>query len=210
MDHNDTKVTDSCSTSTVTNNNSPEGYSIVVEEGNVDKANTPVVELGTYVNDTNHTKRIKYSLILGLMMTITVTCFGTYCMQPCNIALACLFGLLWGFCLAWTWNCCSMLRSALVPGGSEAEFCGLVFATTNAVNWIPTLIFTIANEVGSIEAAMMSLNVYFVIGIFVMCKVDIDRGLIARNMSMSLRRWAHKNDATKLPSVAVEMVDRNS
>lgn len=137
-----------------------------------------------------HPSRMKYSLIFGLLATCVTTACGALLMQPCAFPLGCVFGGLWGFWLAWCWNSATMLRAALVPGGSEAEFSGLASATTSAFSWLPSLIFTVSNELWTLTGAMLVMNVFFIAGALIVACMDIDRAVKARHHTLELRRWA--------------------
>jgi len=139
--------------------------------------------------------KMKVALIFGLLATTVVTILANFVMSECQFFLGMVFGFLWGFFLSWCWNSSNMLRNALVPGGSEAEFSGLNFSSINLFAWLPTLIFTIANEAGSIDEAILSLNVFFLVGAAVVAQMDIKRGLAAREFTLGLRRWVHEDSS---------------
>ena len=81
-----------------------------------------------------------------------------------------------------------------MPGGCEAEFAGLTYVSFNTLQWLPLLVFSVANEVWSIDAAMLLLNVFFLVGIGVLMCADIRRGLEARGRTLEARRWLHLAD----------------
>lgn len=144
--------------------------------------------------------RMKYALVFGLLSTTVTTFLAIFTMVKCDLSLGALYGVLWGASLAWCWNSSNMLRNALVPGGSEAEFSGLIFSSINLFAWLPTMIFTVANEAGSIDAAIMSLTGFFLVGAGIVACMDIPRGLHAREKTLALRRWAH--DETCCPTAS--------
>eukprot|EP00602_Paraphysomonas_sp_CaronLab_P006857 CAMPEP_0185021878 /NCGR_PEP_ID=MMETSP1103-20130426/4580_1 /TAXON_ID=36769 /ORGANISM="Paraphysomonas bandaiensis, Strain Caron Lab Isolate" /LENGTH=518 /DNA_ID=CAMNT_0027553657 /DNA_START=161 /DNA_END=1717 /DNA_ORIENTATION=- len=153
---------------------------------------------------SKHPKRLKWSIVIGLIVVTGITICGTFFLVPCALGLACWFGAMWGMSLAFCWTCSSILRSALVPGGSEAEYAGILYTTTNAVNWLPLLIFSIANEVWTIEGAMLTLVLFYLAGGLVLAAADTDRALNATVGSLELRRWANKESAYWLNNIVKE------
>lgn len=135
--------------------------------------------------------KMKVALIAGLLAATVTTILATFAMSQCQFYLGMCFGFMWGFSLSWCWNSSNMLRNALVPGGSEAEFSGLIFSSINLFAWLPTMIFTIANEAGSINVASLSLNAFFIVGVVIVYQMDIKRGLAAREFTLHQRRWVH-------------------
>ena len=123
--------------------------------------------------DAVHPTVYKYLIIADMVLLSIVTFCGTFFLQPCNLGLACMFGVLWGFTLSFAWMCGNILRSALIPGGSEAEFAGIIMTSTSATSWIPLFIFSIANEFWTIEGGMLTL-----IGFFLFGKTRDQRGLM--------------------------------
>jgi hypothetical protein len=137
-----------------------------------------------------HPKRIKIALFWALWLTVTNTILVVQILPACDMGLACLFGCLWGFLLSYCWNCLSMLRMSLVPGGRESEFAGLYLAIYSSMIWLPLLVFSVANELWSIDGALYVLTAFFGVGAVVLLGVDVDRALNAREATLSMRRWA--------------------
>jgi MFS-type transporter involved in bile tolerance (Atg22 family) len=157
-----------------------------------------------------HPRRMQMSILGGLVAVSIVTVCGTFMMRPCDLGMACLFGVLWGITLSFCWTCGNMLRSALVPGGAEAEFAGLLLTTGNACGWVPLMVFSVANEVWTIEGAMLTLLAFFAVGGCVLCTIDMKRAVMTTLNSLGQRRWANE-DAKEWQQVAksVEMVADN-
>jgi hypothetical protein len=137
-----------------------------------------------------HPKRIKIALFWALWLTVANTILVVQILPACNMGLACLFGCLWGFLLSYCWNCLSMLRMSLVPGARESEFAGLYLAIYSSMIWLPLLVFSVANELWSIDGALYVLTAFFGFGAVVLLGVDVDRALKAREATLSMRRWA--------------------
>ena len=141
----------------------------------------------------SHAHRLKWYIIASLLGTSFWTIMGTYFLIPCNLALGVMFGIVWGILLAFCWTCCSILRFLLVPGGSEAEFAGLYCTSINILSWAPLLIFTVANEVGTIESAMLSLVAFWLVGVLIVSCMDTKRARFATVSSLELRRLNQSN-----------------
>ena len=67
----------------------------------------------------------------------------------------------------------------------------------NIISWLPLLIFLIMANAGFLIEAMWSLCIFFAIGIVVLCFVDIDRGIAARDKTLHLRRWVRNSCKTQ-------------
>jgi MFS-type transporter involved in bile tolerance (Atg22 family) len=139
--------------------------------------------------------RLKHNIMFGLLSVIVITLCGTFLMKPCDLTLACGFGALWGISLAYCWTSGNLLRATLIPGGKEGQFAGLLVSTGNLLSWLPLLIFSIANEVWTIEGAMVTLTGFFLLGIIILSFCVTDRGVTAALNTLSNRRWVptHSN-----------------
>jgi MFS family permease len=136
--------------------------------------------------------RLKHNIMGGLCAVIVITLCGTFFLKPCDLPLACGFGALWGIALAYCWTSGNLLRATLIPGGKEGQFAGLLVSTANFLSWLPLLIFSIANEVWTIEGAMVTLTGFFALGILVLSLCRTDRGVTAALNTLSNRRWVQK------------------
>jgi hypothetical protein len=114
--------------------------------------------------DAVHPSVYKYLIIADLLLLSGITLCATYFLQPCNVGLACVFGVLWGCSLSFAWTCGNIMRSALIPGGSESEFAGILMTSTSATSWVPLFVFSIANELWTIEGGMLTLVGFFLLG----------------------------------------------
>lgn len=140
-----------------------------------------------------HPRRMQLSIIGGLVAVSVVTVCGTYLMTPCDLGIACICGACWGCTLTFCWTCSSMLRSSLVPGGREAELAGMLLTTSNVSGWVPLMVFSIANEVWTIEGAMMTLLGFFAVGAGVLSTIDMRRAVTTTVNSLAQRRWANQD-----------------
>ena len=138
-----------------------------------EKANLPTndndVQAPDSAVDVVHPTIYKYLIIGDLIALSTVTLLATYILQPCNLGLACIFGVFWGLTLSIAWTSGNILRSALIPGGSEAEFAGVLVTTTSITSWIPLFVFSVANELWTIEGAMITLIGFYLFGKSCIC-----------------------------------------
>jgi MFS-type transporter involved in bile tolerance (Atg22 family) len=133
--------------------------------------------------------RLKHNIMFGLLAVIIITLSGTFLMKPCDLTLACGFGALWGISLAYCWTSGNLLRATLIPGGKEGQLAGLLVSTGSVLSWLPLLIFSVANEVWTIEGAMITLTGFFALGIFILSFCITDRGVTAALNTLSQRRW---------------------
>jgi hypothetical protein len=138
-----------------------------------------------------HPHRIRSALVCALGLTILTTILVVQILTACNFGLACVFGCIWGFLLSFCWNCFAMLRISLVPGGRESEFAGLYLTLFSCMVWLPLFVFSIANEVWSIDGALYILTIFFGLGALVLLFVDLERALETKQGTLSQRRWAH-------------------
>lgn len=158
-------------------------------EGDVDSNQQNAEDRAPVVESRFHAHRVKIILIWGLVLTIINTILVVVILKACQFALACVFSFTWGFLLSFCWNCLSMLRIALVPGGRESEYAGLYLALYSSMIWLPLFVFSVANEIWNINGAMYVLTIFFGIGAVLLWYVDIDRALAVRLESLGMRRW---------------------
>jgi UMF1 family MFS transporter len=70
------------------------------------------------------------------------------------------------------------LFSLLVPRGKEAEYFSLYQAAERGTSWFGTLLFGLVFQVtGSYRNAILALIVFFVVGFFLLSRVDVQRGI---------------------------------
>jgi hypothetical protein len=136
-----------------------------------------------------HIHRVRVLLVAGLGLILVNTLLFIHLLSPCDFGLACVLGAVFGFGLAFCWNCYNMLRIGMVPGGRESEFSGMYLSMFSAMIWLPLFVFSVANEVWNIDGAMYVLMIFIGIGGIVLLGVDIDRALAARKQSIGHRRW---------------------
>jgi UMF1 family MFS transporter len=90
------------------------------------------------------------------------------------IALAATIGLVLGGSQALARS----MYSRLIPAGREAEFFGLYQTADRATSWIGTLMFGVVFQVtGDYRMAMASTAVVFVVGMLLLARVDLEKGI---------------------------------
>ncbi len=71
------------------------------------------------------------------------------------------------------------LYSQLVPRGREAEYFSLYQACERGTSWLGTLVFGVVHQAtGSYRPAIAALVVFFVVGIAILSRVDVRRGIV--------------------------------
>ena len=71
------------------------------------------------------------------------------------------------------------LYSQLVPRGREAEYFSLYQACERGTSWLGTLLFGLVHQfTGSYRWAIVALVVFFVVGIVLLRRVDVRRGIV--------------------------------
>ncbi|HEY7045460.1 MAG TPA: MFS transporter, partial [Nocardioidaceae bacterium] len=70
------------------------------------------------------------------------------------------------------------LFSQFVPRGREAEYFSLYQAAERGTSWLGTLLFGLVHQwADSYRPAIVALMVFFVIGIVLLSRVDVRRGI---------------------------------
>ena len=71
------------------------------------------------------------------------------------------------------------LYSQLIPAGREAEYFSLYQACERGTSWFGTLLFGVVQQVtDSYRWAIIALVVFFVLGGFLLTKVDVRQGIL--------------------------------
>jgi UMF1 family MFS transporter len=70
------------------------------------------------------------------------------------------------------------LFSRLVPAGREAEYFSLYQACERGTSWLGTLLFGLVQQwTGSYRPAILALIVFFVLGLALLSRLDVARGI---------------------------------
>jgi UMF1 family MFS transporter len=70
------------------------------------------------------------------------------------------------------------LFSQLIPRGREAEYFSLYQAGERGTSWLGTLVFGLVHQItGSYRPAIVALGIFFVVGLLLLSRVDMRRGI---------------------------------
>ena len=112
---------------------------------------------------------------IGLWTVVVVVAFVT---PQKAMAIFLALGFLIGIVLGGTQALSRSLYSQLIPKGREAEFFSLYQAMERGTSWLGTLAFGLTYQfTGSYRYAIVILIVFFVIGGFLLSRVDMRRGI---------------------------------
>ena len=68
--------------------------------------------------------------------------------------------------------------SQLIPKGREAEYFSLYQAGERGTSWLGTLVFGLVHQItGSYRPAIVALGIFFVVGLALLSRVDMRRGI---------------------------------
>ena len=68
--------------------------------------------------------------------------------------------------------------SQLIPKGREAEYFSLYQAGERGTSWLGTLVFGLVHQLtGSYRPAIVALGLFFVVGLVLLSRVDMRRGI---------------------------------
>jgi len=94
------------------------------------------------------------------------------------VALFLLMAAAIGLVVAGTQALSRSLFSQLIPFGREAEYFSLYQAAERGTSWLGTLVFALVHQLsGSYRYAIVALVVFFVVGWFLLRRVDVQRGI---------------------------------
>lgn len=117
------------------------------------------------------------TIMVGLVIWMAITVAGF--MLPAKqivpfLSMAVAIGLVLGGTQA-------LSRSAfsqLIPRGREAEYFSLYQAGERGTSWLGTLVFGLVHQItGSYRPAIVALGLFFVVGLVLLSRVDVRRGI---------------------------------
>jgi UMF1 family MFS transporter len=116
--------------------------------------------------------------VVGALVEWTILTAGGYFIaagdQTAFYLLAIGFGLVMGGSQALSRS----LFAQMIPKGSEAQYYSVYELSERGTSWIGALTFGLVNQMtGSYRLALLSLIVFFVIGIILLVKVDVRRAI---------------------------------
>ena len=113
---------------------------------------------------------------IGLWTVVVVVAFVT---PSKSLAVFLALGLLIGIVLGGTQALSRSLYSQLIPRGREAEYFSLYQAMERGTSWLGTLIFGLVYQLTlSYRWAIICLIAFFVIGGYLLSRVDMRRGIV--------------------------------
>jgi UMF1 family MFS transporter len=113
----------------------------------------------------------------GLLIWIGVVSVG-YILPAGRIVPFLCLAVAIGLVLGGTQALSRSLFSRLVPTGREAEYFSLYQACERGTSWLGTLVFGLMQQwTGSYRPAILALMVFFVIGLVLLSRLDVQRGI---------------------------------
>jgi MFS transporter, UMF1 family len=119
----------------------------------------------------------KATIMTGLVLWMTIVTVAFFLPRK-NLVLFLLMGVLIGLVLGGTQALSRSFFSQLIPRGREAEYFSLYQAGERGTSWLGTLIFGLVHQwTDSYRPAIFALMVFFVVGIVLLSRVDVRRGI---------------------------------
>jgi UMF1 family MFS transporter len=119
----------------------------------------------------------KTTIMTGLVLWMTVVTAAFFLPRK-NLVLFLLLGVLIGLVLGGTQALSRSFFSQLIPRGREAEYFSLYQAGERGTSWLGTLTFGLVHQwTDSYRPAIVALMVFFVVGIVLLSRVDVRRGI---------------------------------
>jgi UMF1 family MFS transporter len=113
----------------------------------------------------------------GLVIWIGVVSVGYFLPEGRIVPFLCLAVAI-GLVLGGTQALSRSLFSRLVPTGREAEYFSLYQACERGTSWLGTLVFGLMQQwTGSYRPAILALMVFFVVGLALLSRLDVSRGI---------------------------------
>jgi UMF1 family MFS transporter len=118
-------------------------------------------------------------VILGSLVAWMFVIVGGYLIPEKAVVPFLVLAASIGLVLGGTQALSRSLFSQLIPRGREAEYFSLYQAMERGTSWLGTLAFGLAFTVfGSYRIAIVLLVVFFVLGGFLLSRVDVRRGIV--------------------------------
>ncbi|GAA1132039.1 MFS transporter [Kribbella jejuensis] len=113
----------------------------------------------------------------GLVVWVLIVVAGLL-LPPHQIVPFLTMGVAIGIVLGGTQALSRSAFSQLIPKGREAEYFSLYQAGERGTSWLGTLLFGLVHQLtGSYRPAIVALGIFFVIGLALLAKVDMRRGI---------------------------------
>ena len=119
----------------------------------------------------------KKTILMGLVIWMVIVTAALF-LPAGNVALFMAFGVAVGIVLGGTQALARSYFSLLIPRGKEAEYFSFYHAMDRGTSWFGTLVFGLVYQfTGSYRPAIFALIVFFLIGGFLLTRVDTERGI---------------------------------
>jgi UMF1 family MFS transporter len=123
----------------------------------------------------------------GLVIWMVIVVVG-FLLPAKQVAPFLAMGIAIGIVLGGTQALSRSAFSQLIPKGREAEYFSLYQAGERGTSWLGTLVFGLVHQLtGSYRPAIVALGIFFVVGLALLSKVDMRRGIAeAGNLQPSI------------------------
>jgi UMF1 family MFS transporter len=123
----------------------------------------------------------------GLVIWMVIVVVG-FLLPAKQIAPFLAMGIAIGIVLGGTQALSRSAFSQLIPKGREAEYFSLYQAGERGTSWLGTLVFGLVHQLtGSYRPAIVALGIFFVVGLVLLSRVDMRRGITeAGNLQPSI------------------------
>ncbi|MGW6281685.1 MFS transporter [Kribbella sp. NPDC055071] len=119
----------------------------------------------------------KRTIMGGLVVWVLIVIAG-FLLPAKQIAPFLAMGVAIGLVLGGTQALSRSAFSQLIPKGREAEYFSLYQAGERGTSWLGTLVFGLVHQItGSYRPAIVALGIFFVIGLVLLSRVDMRRGI---------------------------------
>ncbi len=119
----------------------------------------------------------KRTIMGGLVFWILIVIAG-FMLPEKQIVPFLAMGVAIGVVLGGTQALSRSAFSQLIPAGREAEYFSLYQAGERGTSWLGTLVFGLVHQItGSYRPAIVALGLFFVIGLILLSRVDMRRGI---------------------------------
>jgi UMF1 family MFS transporter len=119
----------------------------------------------------------KRTIMGGLVVWMLIVITG-FLLPARQIAPFLAMGVAIGLVLGGTQALSRSAFSQLIPKGREAEYFSLYQAGERGTSWLGTLVFGLVHQItGSYRPAIVALGIFFVIGLILLSRVDMRRGI---------------------------------
>ena len=117
-------------------------------------------------------------ILVALGVWIGIVIFGFFVPRG-SLSLFLVVAIAIGLVVAGTQALSRSLFSQLIPRGREGEYFSLYQAAERGTSWFGTLLFGLTHQfTGSYRWALIALLVFFIVGIALLRRVDIRRGIL--------------------------------